>query len=135
MTMTDQNELEAANAAYYAAFASRDVAAMSRLWADNDISCIHPGWRALVGRRDVVESYRLILSNPNQARVDHRDVISFLHGDEGRVLCVESVAGGALAATNLFRRVAGFWRLVHHQASPIAEQVARIERPPSSRLN
>src|SRR5882672_11023700 len=41
-------------------------------------------------------------------------------GDEGRVLCVEMVEGAALAATNWYRRVEGAWRMIHHQASPIA---------------
>jgi hypothetical protein len=37
------------------------------------------------------------------------------------VLCVETVGEATLVATNLFKRVEGEWRLVHHQASPIAK--------------
>ncbi|MDU6489344.1 nuclear transport factor 2 family protein, partial [Bradyrhizobium sp.] len=43
--MSDESDLLAANAAFYAAFAAGDFAALAALWADRDgISCIHPGW-------------------------------------------------------------------------------------------
>ena len=48
--MSDETAILAANAAYYGAFAAADIAAMSRVWADDNVSCIHPGWPALVGR-------------------------------------------------------------------------------------
>jgi len=36
------------------------------------------------------------------------------------VTCGESVGNSLLAATNLFVRENGGWRLVHHHASPVA---------------
>ena len=124
--MTDEDAILAANAAYYHAFATAGFAEMSRIWADEDISCIHPGWLPLIGRQAVLESYRNILS----------DDTAIVSGSEGRVVCVEIVSGAAiaLAATNWFRRIDRAWRMIHHQASPIAALVA--ETPPSSqRLN
>jgi ketosteroid isomerase-like protein len=134
--MSDEDDILAANAAYYHAFATCDFDAMSRLWADDGISCVHPGWPVLIGRYAVIESYGEILRNPNQQRIEHRNDMALFAGDDGRVLCVEFVNGMALAATNLFRRIDGAWRMIHHQASPIAGLVESDAPPPSSqRLN
>lgn len=134
--MSDEADILAANAAYYHAFVTADFAAMSRLWADDNVSCIHPGWPALIGRQAILESYRQILSNPNQERIDPRNEIVMVSGSEGRVLCVEFVSGSALAATNLFKRVGDAWRMTHHQASLIAALVEEpASRPSSKRLN
>ena len=121
--MSDEAAILAANAAYYRAFAETDFAAMSRVWADDRVSCVHPGWPALIGREAILESYRQILSNPNQDRIEPRNETVIIDGSEARVLCVEFVSGTALATTNLFRRVGGAWRMTHHQASPIAALV------------
>jgi hypothetical protein len=84
----------------------------------------------------VLESYRNILGNADRERLAYRDEQVIVSGDEGRVLCVEIVngAGVALAATNLFRLIDSAWRMVHHQASPIATRVVQAT-PPSQRLN
>src|ERR1039457_4591763 len=71
--MSDEAAILAANAAYYRAFTSADFAAMSRLWADDNVSCIHPGWPVLLGRQAILESYREILRNPDQERIDPRN--------------------------------------------------------------
>ena len=134
--MSDEAAILAANAAYYRAFAETDFAAMSRVWADDNVSCVHPGWPALIGREAILESYRQILSNPDQDRIEPRHETVMIDGSEARVLCVEFVAGTALATTNLFRRVDGAWRMTHHQASPIAALVEEpVSQPPSNRLN
>ena len=134
--MTDEDALLAANAAYYEAFRTAKFAEMCRIWAEDGVSCVHPGWPALIGRDDVIESYRKILSNPNPERIDPHDATVLVSGDEGRVLCIEIVAGAlALAATNWFRRMGGSWRLIHHHASPIAAAVVEETPPPRGRLN
>ncbi len=130
--MTDTSDLLAANAAYYRAFASGDFAAMTRIWADDGVSCVHPGWPALIGRASILESYRGILLGMNGVRIVHRDDAAIVTGDDGRVLCVEVVEGAALAATNCYRRIGGAWRMVHHQASPIAASIDESEPPPRS---
>jgi hypothetical protein len=122
--MSEEAEILAANTAYYDAFATADFAAMRRIWP------------ALIGRPAILKSYRQILSNPNQDRIEPRNATVILAGEEARVLCVEFVGGAALAATNLFRRVDGVWRMTHHQASPIAALVEEpAAQPPASRLN
>lgn len=131
--MSDDAEILAANAAYYRAFTTADFAAMTRIWAEDNVSCIHPGWPVLIGRPAILESYREILRNPNQERIDPRNETVMAAGDEARVICVEFVGGSALAATNLFRRVDGAWRMTHHQAGPIAALVEESASQPSLR--
>jgi ketosteroid isomerase-like protein len=133
--MSEENAILAANAAYYRAFATGDFDEMSRVWAEDGISCIHPGWPALIGREAVIGSYREIMRNPGQERVEHRNDHAIVTGGDGRVLCVEFVGGLALAATNWFSRIDGTWRMIHHQASPIATLVAEAAPPSSQRLN
>ena len=134
--MSDEDAILAANAAYYRAFTIADFAAMSRIWADDNVSCIHPGWPVLIGREAILESYREILRNPDQDRIDPRNETVMVAGDEARVICVEFVGGAALAATNLFKRIDGAWRMTHHQASPIAALVEEaVSQPSSRRLN
>jgi len=134
--MPDEPAILAANDAYYRAFATADFAAMSRIWADDNVSCIHPGWPVLIGRQAILESYREILRNPDRERIEPRNETVMVSGDEARVFCVEFVGGTALATTNLFKRVADVWRMTHHQASPIAALVEEpISRPPAQRLN
>jgi ketosteroid isomerase-like protein len=135
--MSDQDAILAANAAYYRAFSTGDFAAMSRIWAEDGVSCVHPGWMPLVGRDAVIDSYRAILTGPNRVRIAYRDDTAMVTDDEGRVLCIEILEGTALlAATNFYRRVGGAWRMVHHQASPIAMPAEESEPPPrGQRLN
>jgi ketosteroid isomerase-like protein len=134
--MSEEAAILAANAAYYRAFAGGDFAAMTGIWADDNVSCIHPGWPVLIGREAVLESYREIMRNPNQERIEPRNETVLAAGAEARVVCVEFVSGAALAATNLFRRIDGAWRMTHHQASPIAALVEEVaSQPPSRRLN
>jgi ketosteroid isomerase-like protein len=133
--MNDKQAVLAANAAFYHAFGKADFAAMSAIWADEAVSCIHPGWPVLIGRQSVLESYHKILSNPNQERIEYRNELVLVSPDDGRVFCVEIVGGMALAATNWFKRVNGTWRLVHHQATPLAALTQEPEQPPPARLN
>src|SRR5450830_1940408 len=131
--MSDEAAILAANAAYYRAFTSADFATMSRLWADDNVSCIHPGWPVLLDRPAILESYCEILRNPDQERIEPRNETVMAAGEEARVFCVEFVGGAALAATNLFKRVNGAWRMTHHEAGPVAALVEEAVSHPSLR--
>jgi len=132
--MDEREAILAANAAYYTAFGAGDFTRMSAIWADEDISCVHPGWPALVGRKPVIESYANILRNPQQERIEHHNDTALITGNDGRVFCLELVGGMALAVTNWFRRIDGQWRMIHHQASPISGMLEEEDVPPG-RLN
>jgi len=112
----------AANEAFYAAFAARDLGAMDALWSRRGgVTCIHPGWNALVGREDVMASWEAILGNPAQPRVVSGGARVELAGDAAIVSCRELVAGSPLIATNVFVREDERWRLLHHHAGPVMQ--------------
>jgi ketosteroid isomerase-like protein len=110
-----------ANEAFYRAFSARDVEAMSRIWAERHaVTCVHPGWDLLEGRDRVLASWRAILGSGNAPEVVCERAEAHLVGDVILVTCHEVIASGRLAVTNAFAREDGAWRMVHHQATPIA---------------
>jgi ketosteroid isomerase-like protein len=117
----DANEVLAANADFYAAFARRDAAAMDELWARQaEVACLHPGWNPLVGREAVVQSWRgILLGGGAPASIRCQQAEAHVTGDAAWVICFEVIPGAALAATNLFVRESGRWRMVHHHSSPV----------------
>ena len=131
--MSDETKaVLAANAAFYQAFAGRDVEAMGRLWADREQSvCIHPGWDALHGYALIMASWHDILANPGSPDVRATDARASVHGELGIVTCHEILPDGVLVATNLFVRQDGDWRMMHHQAGPTALDVPRASAAPS----
>ena len=134
LTQTEADALLAANLEFYRAFTTHDLPAMERVWAaETPVLCLHPGWELLRGRAAVLESWRQILSNPEAPHVMVHDDQAFLFGEVGIVTCEEQLDNGSLAATNMFVKEQGEWRLVHHQASPILSR--RAEAPPPGRLH
>jgi ketosteroid isomerase-like protein len=132
--MTDHDAVLAANLEFYRAFTMRDVAAMADVWAQRaPVACLHPGWTALTGREAIISSWSGILSNPDAPRIACYDERVMLYGDVALVLCEEELDGGSLAASNLFVREDGMWRIAHHQAGQIVRRQGERRRP--SRLN
>ncbi len=132
--MTDHDAVLAANLEFYRAFAARDATAMDAAWAQRAaVACLHPGWTALTDREAIISSWRGILSNPDAPRIACFDERVLLYGDTALVLCEEELDGGSLAASNLFVREDGAWRIAHHHAGQIVRRQA--ERRPPSRLN
>jgi len=126
-------ELLAANEAFYQAFTKRDFEAMVALWSEDDeIACVHPGWDMLAGYREVIESWRDIITNTNSPKVRCHGARVFLYGDIGCVVCHEVLPEGVLIATNIFRREGSSWRMVHHHSGPMAaDPPSERERRPS----
>jgi ketosteroid isomerase-like protein len=115
----------AANQRFYEAFSARDAGAMARLWArDHAIACVHPGWEALHGRESVLASFRAILGDPNAPKVQATGEHVIVLGDAAFVTCTEHILGTALVATNVLALEGGEWKMVHHHASPLAEERA-----------
>jgi len=118
--MPDEAAVLQANEAFYAAFAGRNMAAMDALWSrEAAVTCIHPGWNVLSGREGVIESWEAILANPEQPRIVAGGATAQLLGETAVVICRELVSGNPLAATNVFIREEGRWRLVHHHSGPV----------------
>ena len=109
----------AANESFYRAFATRDLAAMDRVWAQEAaVACVHPGWAPLLGREAVMESWAGILGNPSSPNIRCVQPQASIYGQVAMVLCYEVVERGYLVATNLFVQESGVWKLFHHQAGP-----------------
>ena len=84
-----------ANDAFYSAFAER--AAMEALWAtEAPVAVIHPGWQALIGRDEVMESWQAILEGPNPPEITCHGASAHVCADLAYVLCHEQVGGGFL---------------------------------------
>jgi ketosteroid isomerase-like protein len=134
-----ESEVLATNEAFYDAFNTRDVGAMEKLWAERaPVVCLHPGSTALHGRTQVIRSWHAILSSDGAPRVSVEGTRVVMLGETAMVLCYERVtdpdtgAGAVLAATNVFVREAGEWRLVHHHSSAIGRITNEAPEPPKT---
>ena len=117
----EEVEVLAQNRAFYAAFRQRDLDSMDELWATRvKVACVHPGWQPIRGREQVMASWRAILGQSSVPQIRCEDASAHVLGDTAFVLCEEVLGEGRLAATNVFVREEDDWRLVHHQAGPMA---------------
>jgi ketosteroid isomerase-like protein len=139
--MSERNTVLFANGAFYAAFAGRDAAAMEQVWAkDKTVSCSHPGWQPLMGRAEVLASWRSILANPSSPTISCRQERVAIYGDCAVVTCIEQISDGKgqdefLTATNVFVRAGQMWAMVHHQAGPVNIDPRSLEEEEKPALN
>lgn len=123
--MSELNAVLFANAAFYAAFTSRDPAAMEKVWAkDKTVSCTHPGWQPLTGRDEVMSSWRSIMANPESPNATCRQERVVIYGDCAVLTCIERITDSHgnseyLTASNIFMRAGQIWVMVHHQSGPV----------------
>ena len=117
--MTIQLEqVEFANEAFYLAFESKDIYAINHLWSEQvSPICLHPGWPALVGREAVLDSFKNILSNPEQGQVSFfQPEIIQVSETSAVVVCYEQAGSTTMVATNTFVLEEDRVRLCCHQA-------------------
>lgn len=119
MTLTADEQVRLANEAFYAAFASGEVAAMDRVWAKKAAcACLHPGARPLFGRDDILRSWRQILADQGAVGLKCRTPHVLVTDNMALVICFETLGWNTLAATNGFVLEDGEWRMVLHQSGP-----------------
>ncbi|XP_022145523.1 uncharacterized protein LOC111014953 [Momordica charantia] len=116
----------AANAKFYEAFRTGDLAAMQALWARGDsVCCVHPGARGISGYDDVMISWEYVWANYEfPLEIQLKEIQVHAKGDVGYVTCVELVktkgsSWGGQFVTNVFERINGQWFICIHHASPI----------------
>jgi uncharacterized protein (TIGR02246 family) len=140
---TRQDEVLAANRAYYDAFEALDFARMARIWSDDaPLSCVHPAWELIEGRDEVLASWRRIFASTSEIRFALRDLHVYVAGDTGWVVLIEQIetrhgeerVAASAQATNVFVREADGWRLVHHHSAPI-RIAAEPPQPEKTMLN
>lgn len=116
---------DAAEAAFYAAFAGCDIQAMDAVWADAEVICVHPGSAVLIGREVVMQSWSHILTNAEPPSLNV-EVLSRTMCNELAVHVVEEhiapVTGSpepasVVLATNVYCLESDGWRLREHHAS------------------
>jgi ketosteroid isomerase-like protein len=124
--MSEAADVEEANARFYRAFETLDIAEMDQVWAHGDHArCVHPGWPLLSGWDAVRTSWETIFANTEEMRFTLTDVNVNVRGALAWVTCTENILSEvqgrvtvtSILATNLFERGADGWRLVHHHAS------------------
>jgi hypothetical protein len=134
--MSDLELIGFANEAFYRAFASLDLDLMSDVWAHaTPVRCLHPGAHPILGRAQVLASWREIFANSAPGSISFQTCETALTGGIGIVCCFEVVNGHFGIATNLFAKEGALWRMIHHQAGPVASPPRQHSAEPSRRLN
>ena len=115
-----------AEAAFYEALEAADLEAMMEVWAeDEEIVCVHPGGPRLAGFEQVRGSWAQILGSGQRLKVHVTNQVVL----SGMMLAIHSVhenitvegdsrPRAAVAATNVYLRTAGGWRMILHHGSP-----------------
>jgi ketosteroid isomerase-like protein len=132
VTSAVDEDVLAANAAFYAAFEQGDYDAMGLVWADDDgVVCVHPGAVPIIGRVELMRSWVALMATTPYIQFFLTEVVASTTGNLAVVSCVENVlsagehtplasfAGGSAVATNVFRQAQDGWRLWVHHASPV----------------
>jgi len=126
-----------AEQAFYEALERGDYELMMAVWAeDEEIVCVHPGGPRLAGQGPVRESWRRILASGQRLRVRVGQSVTI----SGMMVAVHSVhewievigedqAVPPVAATNVYLRTAGGWRMIVHHASPAPAAAAPPATP------
>jgi ketosteroid isomerase-like protein len=126
--MTELDEVEQANARFYQAFETLDLARMELVWGRGPhVKCVHPGWPILIGWDAVRASWEAIFENTEEMRFTLSDVRASAAGDLAWVTCTENIFSEvqgrlgvtSVLATNVFERGPEGWRMVHHHASHV----------------
>jgi ketosteroid isomerase-like protein len=131
---SDGDAVREANVRFYAAFESRDLDAMAEAWEHSDrVAVTHPGWPTLRGWARVAGSWDAIFRGTpyiqfvltgEEVNVEgdvawvvlDENILQSAGGDDG-----DDLAGGRVAALNLFVRDGDRWQMVAHHGSPVAD--------------
>ena len=124
----DKETVLGVNQAFYDAFSNQDLTGMNRVWSQGNMSiCIHPGGKVLQGWEEVKVSWEQIFRNTKSLEIDVEIITVEVTDEIAYVMVLESVLQsvrgrknkGVSLATNIFRKMAQKWYLVHHHGSPL----------------
>lgn len=105
---------------------------MDELWSrERPLVCVHPGWALLTSRKEIMDSWRRILGNPDQPGMDFYDAQPQQHGSVTLVTCYEELPGGICLATNGFIEEDEQLRMVLHHSGMCARPPATVGRAKS----
>jgi len=121
-----ETAVRAANEEFYLAFDALDLERMSAVWLQEPwVRCVHPGGDLLQGWEKIRASWAEIFARVSWIRVTPTNVIVNQCAEMTLVVCTENVTAttgdhvgvSAKLATNIFKKVDGKFRMVHHHAS------------------
>lgn len=113
--------------AFYAAFSDCDHNAMLKLWADDEVVCVHPGSHPIVGYEAVMRSWAYIFDGADLPDIQV-NTLKRTVSDTLAVYVVEehiSTRGSSsaiLLATNVYQKYDEGWSMVEHHGSVIQSQ-------------
>lgn len=114
-----------AEAAFYAAFAKQDLAAMMAVWADDpQIACILPLGPKLIGPEAVRAGWETIFHHSPQMQLlieeqgRAQDGALAVHTVQEHIRIGGETSQAPVLVTNIYRLTDGGWRMILHHASP-----------------
>ena len=139
-TSTSADDIEIA---LYEAMRRGDLDGLMSLWSDDDeICCIHPGGKRLVGAPAIRASFEAIFGNGAIDAEPHRvrrleSHSSAVHSvlERIRVRTAQGEQFAWVVATNVYLKSADGWKLVAHHASPGTAVDANDAVEPTSTLH
>jgi ketosteroid isomerase-like protein len=124
-----EEQVLAANRAFYDAFEALDMERMAACWSSaGHVACLHPGGPWQRGWDEVREGWEAIMANTGYIEFEIAGAAVTRVDPVAWVTCSERIttagAGGApavaeIAATNLFVLETTGWRIALHHASPV----------------
>jgi len=118
-------------AAFYAAFRKGDAEAMDAVWAaDAELMCIHPAQAPIIGRVEVMQSWRQILGNSGGVEVGFDCKQRLRGGPLAAHIGIEVIGApgnepALVTVTNVYALTPGGWKMRSHHAGPIHRGVGR----------
>src|SRR5207245_10623806 len=89
---TDEQEVLAANQAFYEALEALDLEQMKAAWWQEDwVVCVHPGWDLIQGWEEIQESWVIIFYSTESMRVIVIHPLIHAVGEAAWVSCFEVV--------------------------------------------
>ncbi len=131
--MDDSSAVLGVNSAFYVAMSKKTLERMREIWhrGDSGVFCMRPGLNApLSGYNEVQMGWkRLWGGTRNGYYVEPENVRISVLGMSAWVTCreveqrMDQASGSFRMATNVFRKIEGRWKLVHHHCSQLGADV------------
>ena len=115
----------ALNESFYVAFNEANLELMHEIWSEqHPVSVIHPGCNLIFNYDEVMKSWAHIFSADKMPEIKQQTMLVNFVDRMAFVICSEDLGEGILIATNIFVYEDPDWKMIHHQAGPLNQQIA-----------